>query len=90
MGADLGYVSEQGLDSQPGLSSVPAESEPVRISSPRTPPPLQYRVGRHLPDPQEQWAGEGAGAARSSAEGGDRDHRQQDREHTARGGCAAT
>ena len=48
---------------------VPPGSERCQdLPPPSAPLPLQCRVGRHLPDPQEQWAGEGAGAAPSAAE----------------------
>ena len=68
---------------------VPPGSERCQdLPPPSAPPPLQCRVRRHLPDPQEQWAGEGAGAAPSAAEGGGHRHRPQGREDTSLGGCA--
>lgn len=60
LGCGLSTARALGLGS---ARFLPGESQ-VRISPPPPAPPApQCCVGRHLPDPQGQWAGEGAGAS---------------------------
>ena len=91
-GADVGRALKHCLGSRPGLSKVPPRREPSQDLPPPLSPALPHHCSacrRHLPDPQEQWAGEGA-LPPELAKGGGQDHGEPDWDHNSRGGCAAT